>query len=84
MIELCFESAIVYDGDETCVYDKADSIYRAHRCVNSEKGNLFELFDANEDGTISGGEFSDPLRSGDTNGDFLLSPDEFLNMLRTE
>lgn len=82
LIEFCFESAIVYDGDETCDADKTDSIYRAHRCVNAEKGTLFDLFDADGDGAIDAREFSAPLRSGDTDGDALLSPDELLAMTR--
>lgn len=81
-MELCFESAIIYDGDDSCVYDKNQSIYRANRCNNNEKGDLFTLFDDNEDGVLSGSEFSGPLRSGDFDGDFLLSPEEFFGMLR--
>jgi hypothetical protein len=85
LLEFCFESAIVYDvwrlGDSRCLYDKDKSIYRANRCGNNEKGDLFALFDSNGDGVLSGPEFSNPLRNGDQDDDFLLSPDEFLYMV---
>ena len=82
LLELCFESAIIYSGDDTCIFDKDQSVYRANRCNNNEKGDLFALFDANDDGVLSGTEFSNPLRNGDSDGDFLLSPEEFLFMVR--
>lgn len=81
-MEMCFESALIYDGDDSCEYDKNDSIYRAHRCNNIEKGDLFDLFDEDGDGVLSGVEFSDPLRNGDLDGDFILQPEEFSFMLR--
>ena len=49
---LCFETAIIYDGDDSCVYNKDLSIYRANRCTNNEKGDLFALFDRNQDGVL--------------------------------
>jgi hypothetical protein len=81
LVELCFASAVVYFGDEDCENDKTASIFRAHRCENNEKGSLFALFDKNEDGELTGSEFSDPLRNGDLDGDFILQPEEFLSMV---